>query len=74
MISMTKSSKIIVSTITLLWSCIMLAVSCLMYFQISVSTHYSFEILLEFTKAITLWYIIGIATAFAVDITLKNIK
>lgn len=67
-----KHSRIALFSATGLWALIMLTVSALMYNRIQVSAHFSYEILLEFSKAIDLWYIICIFCAFAIDIANKK--
>ncbi len=62
-----RHSKITLVASSSLWAIITAAVCALMYFDIQVSSHFSFEILLEFAKAIDLWYIICVICAFIID-------
>ena len=70
--TISKQSKIALYVSTCLWALIMLIICLLMHYQIQISEHFSYYILLEFAKAIDLWYIICIFGAFAIDITNKK--
>lgn len=65
---MTKQSKIILYGSTALWSVIMLIISTLMFYEVSINIHFSYNILLEFTKAIALWYILCIAVTLIYEL------
>ena len=67
-----RQAKAVIYIISIIWAIITLTVCMLIYFNISISTHFSFEILLEFSKAIDLWYILGLAMAAAIDIANKK--
>ena len=68
----TKQAKSIVHITTSIWALVMMIVSFMMYFNIEIHTHQSINILLEFSKAITLWYVLSILTAFFIDTTIKK--
>ena len=70
--NISKHSRIALFISTGLWAVIMLVISILMYCKIDVSQHFSYYVLLEFSKAIDLWYILCVLSAFAIDVTNKK--
>ena len=70
--NITKHAKIALFSSTGLWALITLTVGALMQNRIQISRHFSYEILLEFAKAIDLWYIVCIFCAFSIDISNKK--
>lgn len=68
----TKQAEIIIKATTCLWALLMIVTSCMMYFEVEIHTHQSVNILLEFSKSVTLWYVLSILTAFLIDRTTKN--
>ena len=70
--NITKHAKIALFSATGLWALIMLAVCALMQNRIQITPHFSYEVLLEFAKAIDLWYIVCIFCAFSIDIANKK--
>ena len=70
--NISKMSQIILLITTSIWSLIMITVSILMYLDIGITSIYSFEVWIEFTKAIFLWYIISYICAFGTDIANKK--
>ena len=68
MFNLSKTSKISLYIITILWSIIMLITSYLIAFGINISTHFSYNILIEFAESIALWYVISIAIILLFEI------
>lgn len=72
--NISKQSKTALFASTGLWSLITLVICVLIFYQVQVSEHFSYYILLEFSKAIDLWYILCVFCAFAIDIANKKKK
>ncbi len=72
--NISNTSKIIIWLSTIIWAIMMLTISFLMYIDIKISVHYSFEIWLELVKSLLLWHIICCIIALLTDIIQKKIK
>ena len=70
--SISKQAKTILSITTCLWSLIILIISFMIYSEIQINTFHSFEIMIEFSKGITLWYILSVFIAYIIDTKIKK--
>jgi hypothetical protein len=67
-----KKSQKFLSFATLLFSFIFLSISYFIMTDTKISTHFNFEIWMEFSKSIILWYIVALLCAFGIDIFNKK--
>ena len=65
--SINKSSRVVINVTTHIWSFLLLLVSLLIYTETEIHKFNTLEILIEFTKALTLWYVLAILSAFIID-------
>lgn len=72
MINITSKSKIAIYISTVIWSVIMMIISAMLYFDIEISNHFTYYILMELASAITLCYSISIGCACIIDYTVKK--
>lgn len=69
---MTLTSRRMLDLSTAVWALLMLVAGILIGSGVKVCDHFSFEVLLEFARAVTVWYIISVICSCAVDISSKK--